>query len=301
MTSGIYALMAVGVALIYGVGRVINFAHGAFYMLGAYGTHVYATYLGVSWIFAAVLSVLSVAALTAVMDRVLIEPLRDNEVIVWILTFALAFGLREGVVLALGARPYSIPAMAPGSVKLLGTTIAAQRLLVVAVSVSCLLALWAFLYGTRWGRSLRAVAQNRDAAHLVGVPVRTAHAAVMAISAALAAIAGIIISPISVVTPDMGLEALLMAFTIVIFGGIGSLKGSLVASLIVGYVGTIGPRRPGRLRRDGGDVRGSRAGAARARCRHRRRLLRHDARPHAGDPAKLAEAPLSHVKVKVTV
>jgi branched-chain amino acid transport system permease protein len=129
--------------------------------------------------------------------------------------------------------------MARGSVRVLGTTIAAQRLLVVAISASCLIALWAFLYGTRWGRSLRAVAQNRDAAHLMGVPVRTAHAAVMAISAGLAAVAGIIISPISVVTPDMGLEALLMAFTIVIFGGIGSLKGSLVASLIVGYVGTI--------------------------------------------------------------
>jgi branched-chain amino acid transport system permease protein len=239
VTSGIYALMSVGVALIYGVGRVINFAHGAFYMLGAYGTHVYATYAGVSWPVAAVLSVLSVAALTAVIDRVLIEPLRDNEVIVWILTFALAFGLREGVVLALGAQPYSIPAMARGSVQVLGTTIAAQRLLIVAVTLVCLVALWAFLYGTRWGKSLRAVAQNRDAAHLMGIPVRTAHAAVMAISAALAAIAGIIIAPISVVTPDMGLEALLMAFTIVIFGGIGSLKGSLVASLIVGYVGTI--------------------------------------------------------------
>ncbi len=239
VTSGIYALMAVGVSLIYGVGRVINFAHGAFYTLGAYGTHLYATRLGVSWPVAALLSVASVAALTALMDRVLIEPLRDNEVIVWILTFALAFGIREGIVLVLGARPYSIPPLLPGSVQVLGATVAVQRLFIVAVSAGCLGALWAFLYHTRWGKALRAVAQNRDAAHLAGVPVRTAHALVMAISAGLAAVAGIIIAPISVVTPDMGLEALLMAFTIVIFGGIDSLKGSLLASLVVGYVGTV--------------------------------------------------------------
>jgi branched-chain amino acid transport system permease protein len=86
---------------------------------------------------------------------------------------------------------------------------------------------------------LRAVALNRTGAHLVGIPVRRAHSTVMAISAALAALAGIVISPINVVTPDMGLEPLLMAFTIVIFGGIGSLKGSLLAALIVGYAGAL--------------------------------------------------------------
>jgi len=83
------------------------------------------------------------------------------------------------------------------------------------------------------------VALNRTGAHLVGIPVRMAHATVMAISAGLAAVAGIIISPINVLTPDMGLEPLLMSFTIVILGGIGSLRGSLVAALLVGYAGAL--------------------------------------------------------------
>ncbi len=238
-TSGIYALMAVGVALIYGVGRVINFAHGAFYTLGAYLTYVYASRLGLGWWAGAALAILSVSLLAAVFDRLLVEPLREREIILWIMTFAFAFAVRELIVIVFGARPYSIPAFAPGSVSVLGQTIAAQRLLIVGTSGLAIGLLWGFLYRTKTGKALRAVALNRTGAHLVGIPVRSAHATVMAISAGLAALAGIVISPINVVTPDMGLEPLLMAFTIVILGGIGSLRGSLVAALIVGYAGAL--------------------------------------------------------------
>ena len=238
-TSGIYALMAVGVALIYGVGRVINFAHGAFYTLGAYLTYVYASRLGLGWWLGASLAILTVSLLAAAFDRLLVEPLREREIIQWIMTFAFAFAVRELIVIVFGARPYSIPAFAPGSVSVLGQTIAAQRLLIVGTSGLAIGMLWAFLYRTKTGKALRAVALNRTGAHLVGIPVRSAHAAVMAISAGLAALAGIVISPINVVTPDMGLEPLLMAFTIVILGGIGSLRGSLVAALIVGYAGAL--------------------------------------------------------------
>jgi len=238
-TSGIYALMAVGVALIYGVGRVINFAHGAFYTLGAYLAYFYATTVGMNWWIASAASVLTVALLAAVFDRLLIEPLREQEILVWIMTFAFAFAIRELIVLLFGARPYSIPAFAPGSVSVLGQAIAAQRLLVVAASGLAIGSLWVFLSSARLGKALRAVALNRTGAYLVGIPVRTAHASVMAISAGLAALAGIIISPINVLTPDMGLEPLLMSFTIVILGGIGSLRGSLVAAFLVGYAGAL--------------------------------------------------------------
>ena len=238
-TSGIYALMAVGVALIFGVGRVINFAHGAFFTLGAYGTYLYATHLGVGWWLGALLSILTVAAFAALFDKFLIEPIRHQEINVWIMTFAFAFAIREGIVLVLGSRPFSIPAFVPGSVEILGQYIAAQRLLIVVVCFVSLSLLWLFLFRTRLGSGLRAVAQNRTGAYVVGIPVPLAHHAVMAISAGLAALAGTIIAPIAVITPDMGLEALLLAFTIVILGGIGSLKGSLLAALIVGYASTI--------------------------------------------------------------
>lgn len=238
-TSGIYALMAVGVTLIYGVGRVVNFAHGAFFTLGAYGTYLYATYLGVGWWIGALLSILTVAAFAALFDKFFIEPIRDQEIHVWIMTFAFAFAIREGIVLVLGSRPFSIPAFAPGSVDILGQTIAAQRPLIVIVCFVSLALLWLFLYRTRLGSCLRAVAQNRTGAYVVGIPVPWTYHAAMAISAGLAALAGIIIAPIAVITPDMGLEALLLAFTIVILGGLGSLKGTLIAALIVGYASTI--------------------------------------------------------------
>lgn len=238
-TSGIYALMAVGVALIYGVGRVINFAHGAFYTLGGYLTYILATFLGFPWYLAGVTAVALVGLMGAAFDRYVIGAIRDREITVWILTFATAFLVREGLVLLLGARPYSIPAFAPGSSRLLGQSIANQRLLIVAASFAALALLWLLLYRTRFGKSLRAVAQTRSGAYLVGIPVERAHASVMGISAALAALAGILISPISVVTPDMGFEPLLLSFTVVIFGGIGSLKGSLVAALIMGYISTL--------------------------------------------------------------
>ena len=117
----------------------------------------------------------------------------------------------------------------------------AQRFTGLGTAVSGLAigSLWIFLRSARLGKALRAVALNRTGAHLVGIPVRMAHATVMAISAGLAAVAGIIISPINVLTPDMGLEPLLMSFTIVILGGIGSLRGSLVAALLVGYAGAL--------------------------------------------------------------
>jgi len=237
--SGIYALMAVGVALIYGVGRVINFAHGAFYTLGAYLTYLMATRLALPWPAAAAAAVLLVGLLGAAYDRYVLAPIREKEITVWILTFATAFLVREGLVLLLGARPYSIPNFAPGSTRLLGQSIANQRLLIVVASAVALGLLWALLYRTRTGKALRAVAQTRYGAYLVGIPVERAHATVMGISAGLAALAGVLISPIAVVTPDMGFEPLLLSFTVVIFGGIGSLRGSLVAALLMGYISTL--------------------------------------------------------------
>jgi branched-chain amino acid transport system permease protein len=237
-TSGIYALMAIGVTLIFGVGRVINFAHGAFYTLGAYFAYFLSAYLGWPLIGAVPMAMIGVALLAMVFDRVFISPVRDRLVIVWMMTFAAAFAVRETIILIVGAQPLSLPPMVSGSVSILGQAVGAQRLLVAGASGLSLLLLFAFLYATRIGKGLRAVALNAQGAHLVGIPVRYANATVMGISAALAALAGIMIAPISVISPDMGLDALMMAFTIVVLGGIGSLRGTLLAALLVGYAST---------------------------------------------------------------
>lgn len=238
-TSGIYALMAVGVSLIFGVGRVINFAHGAFYAMGAYLAFFFAVYLGLGPWFGTILAVVATALFAAAFDRYFISPRRQDHILIWIMTFALAFAIREATILLAGTQPYSINTFVSGSMEILGQTIEAQRVLVVVVSSVTLIFLWLLLNNTQLGRGLRAVAQNEEAAALVGLRVKWIYALVMAMSAGFAALAGILIAPLSIITPDMGLEALLMAFTIVILGGIGSLKGTLLASLIVGYGSTI--------------------------------------------------------------
>jgi branched-chain amino acid transport system permease protein len=237
-TSGIYALMAIGVTLIFGIGRVINFAHGAFYTLGAYFAYFFAAHLGWPMSVSVPLAMLGVALLAIAFDRVFIDPVRARLIIVWIMTFAAAFAVRESIILIVGAQPLSLRPMVSGGISILGQTVGVQRVLVAIVSGLSLLLLFAFLYATRFGKGLRAVALNTQGAHLVGIPVRHANAIVMGISAALAALAGIMISPISVISPDMGLDALMMAFTIVVIGGIGSLRGTLLAALLVGYAST---------------------------------------------------------------
>lgn len=238
-TSGIYALMAVGVTLIFGVGRVINFAHGAFYAMGAYLAFFFSVYLGMGVWLGTALAILSTAIFAAAFDRYFISPRRQDHILIWMMTFALAFAIREMTIVLAGSQPYSIQSLVPGSIDILGQTIEAQRVLVVCVSVVALLLLWLLLHKTQLGRGLRAVAQHEEAAQLMGIRVKWAYAMVMGMSAGCAALAGILIAPLSIITPDMGLEALLMAFTIVILGGIGSLKGTLLASLIVGYGSTL--------------------------------------------------------------
>lgn len=234
-TSGLYAMMAVGVTLIFGVSRIINFAHGAFFTLGAYFCFVFFSWCQLPIAVAILLALAATAVVAVAFDHWFIGPVRDRLVIVWMMTFAFAFAIREVLVLAFGARPYSLPPLIPGSATIFAQAISWQRLLIIAVSMLALGALWWFLNRSRVGKSLQAVAQNVQAAHLVGIPVRWANSIVMAISAALAALAGILVAPIGVISPDMGLDALLMAFTVVILGGIGSVKGTVAAALIVGY------------------------------------------------------------------
>lgn len=238
-TSGIYALMSVGVSLIFGVGKVINFAHGAFYTLGAYFAYYFSIYLGFGIWVGSLCAIVTMATFATLFDAYFISPKRQDHILIWIMTFAVAFLLREGIILVAGRQPYSINSHALGSTIIHGQAIETQRILVVFVSAIALLGLWLLLYKTQLGRGLRAVAQNEEAAKLVGLRVKWAYALVMAISSGLAALAGILIAPLTVITPDMGLEVLLMAFTIVILGGIGSLKGTLIASLVIGYSSTL--------------------------------------------------------------
>jgi len=237
--SSVYALLAVGFTLVFGVARTLNLAHGSFYALGAYGTFLMTTSLRLPLTVAATLAVLIVAALGVVMERVLIRPLRGTGLAVPMVTLAVALVIEQALFLGFGSEYRNVPSFIAASVGVGGVDVSGQRLFTVAVSWSVLSCLWVFVHRTRQGSAILALSQDREAAQYVGIPVDRVYALVMGISAALAATAGVLTAPFLTVQPGMGLMPMIKAFSIVIVGGLGSVRGSIVAALLLGYAETL--------------------------------------------------------------
>jgi branched-chain amino acid transport system permease protein len=237
--SSVYAMLAVGFTLVFGVARTLNLAHGSFYAVGAYGTFLMTTSLKLSLSVAAALAVLIVTALGVGMERVLIRPLRGTGLAVPMVTLATALVVEQVLFLGFGSEYHNVPSFIAASVSVGGVDVSGQRLLTVAVSWCVLSCLWAFVHRTRQGSAILALSQDREAAQYVGIPVDRVYALVMGISAALAATAGVLTAPFLTVQPAMGLMPMIKAFSIVIVGGLGSVRGSIAAALLLGYAETI--------------------------------------------------------------
>lgn len=236
--SGVYALLAVGFALIFGVARIINLSHGAFYMLGAYTT--YALYahghipLGIA-IFGGMAMVFTLAIL---MDRFIVDRVRDSMIKVLMITLALSLFFEQCIFQIFGPEHRNIPGLISGKVTLLGVDIAGQRLMTLIVSFSVIVALWLVITRTRVGNALLATAQDAETAQLMGIHTQRMFMLTMAISALLAALAGAIVASFITVDPEMGLLPMIKAFTIVILGGLGSVGGSIIAAIFIAYMET---------------------------------------------------------------
>lgn len=239
VNGGVYALLAVGFSLIFGVARIVNIAHTAFYMLAAYCFYTLLVRAGLGFALAGVISVIAVVAASVVCYRLVIEPVRQHESAVLIATIALALIFQELMLLAFGGHFLGIPSTLDGVVSVFGVSIPYQRLLVLVVAALMLIATWYLLYRTRLGLAIRATANDLEVANLMGMNVHRVAMATVAISVALAAIAGVVVAPVFVVDPFMWLSPLVTMLAIVVLGGLGSLKGSLIGALIIGYVEAI--------------------------------------------------------------
>ena len=239
VNSGVYALLAVGFSLIFGVARIVNIAHTAFYMLAAYCFYALLTNSGLGFLLSGVIAVVAVTALSVLCYRLVIEPVREHESAVLIATIALALIFQELMLLAYGGNYLGIPSTLEGMVRVLGVSIPYQRLLILLVAAAMLTAVWLLLYRTRLGLAIRATANDLEVANLMGMNVHRVAMASVAISVALAAIAGVVVAPVFVVDPFMWLAPLVTMLAIVVLGGLGSLKGSLIGALIIGYVEAI--------------------------------------------------------------
>jgi branched-chain amino acid transport system permease protein len=239
VNGGVYALLAVGFSLIFGVARIVNIAHTAFYMLAAYCFYTLLTQTGLGFALSGLIAVSAVTLLSVLCYRLVIEPVREHESAVLIATIALALIFQELMLFFFGGNFLGIPSTLEGSVRFLDVSITYQRLLILVVAAAMLALVWFLLYRTRLGLAIRATANDLEVANLMGMNVSRVAMATVAISVALASVAGVVVAPVFVVDPFMWLAPLVTMLAIVVLGGLGSLKGSLIGALVIGYVEAI--------------------------------------------------------------
>ncbi len=239
VNGGVYALLAIGFSLVFGVARIVNIAHTAFYMLAAYAFYTLLVKGGLGFVSSALIAVAGVTLLSVVCYRLVIEPVREHDAAVLIATIALGLIFQEMMLFSFGGHYLGIPSTLDGAVQFLGVSIPYQRLLILVVAAVVLALVWFLLYRTRLGLAIRATANDLEVANLMGMNVNRVAMTTVAISVALASVAGVVVAPVYVVDPFMWLAPLVTMLAIVVLGGLGSLKGSLIGALIIGYVEAI--------------------------------------------------------------
>ena len=239
VTSAIYAMLAVGFTLIFGVARILNLAHGSFCALGAYGAYVLTSVAGLPLLVAAPLVVLGVALFGMGVERVLIRPMRKSQLAVLMISLAVSLVVEQALFLTFGSEYRNVPSFIDTKFHIGGVDVAGQRLLTLVVAVAAIGALYAFIQRTRLGSAILAISQDPEAAQYMGIPSDRIFGVVMAMSAGLAALAGIMAGPFLSVQPSMHLLPIVKAFAIVVVGGLGSIPGSIVAALMLGYAETL--------------------------------------------------------------
>ena len=239
-------LISAGLSLIFGVSRIINFAHGALFMLGAY-LAVTITLVGPQSVgaFAAALAgaTAGLYLLGALLEIGLLRRIyRAAHEFQLLLTFALVFILGDVVKLIWGREDHSVPVPAPltGSSKAFGITFPTYRLFLIAFGLLVAAGLWLLLHRTRWGVLVRAATMDRQMLSALGVNTKWLFTAVFAMGAGLAGLGGALAAPIVAVGPGLHVQVIIDAFVVVVIGGMGSVLGALVGSLLVGVVNAFG-------------------------------------------------------------
>jgi branched-chain amino acid transport system permease protein len=240
--GGTYALLGIGLTLIFGLMHVVNFAHGEFYTLGAYVTFAALVLAGVPFLGALALAVLAGILLGALTERVLLRPLRDESIdTVMLVTIGLWIAMQNGELLLWGGVAKAIPHPFPTAPLVLGpVSLAPLRLFVLAAALALIAAAHLTIQRTRLGRAMRATFQDPDTAALMGVRIGRIRTATFALGSGLAAAAGALLGPIFLAYPSMGDLASLKAFSVVILGGLGNLWGATLGGLILGVAEELG-------------------------------------------------------------
>jgi branched-chain amino acid transport system permease protein len=239
--GSVYALVALGLTLVYGILHIPNFAHGALYMMGGYITLMMMVQYGLHYWLAILVSVIVVGLIGVLMERLVFYPLRhappihDKIAAIGILLFLEAFAQ-----FVWGADYQTMPTPYGQVVQLFGLTFTMQRLLIIIAAIAVMVLLYLFLKKTYTGASIIAMSQDRDGANLVGINTNRVAMLTFLISGGLAAIASSLAAPINLVFPGMGQLVILKAFVIIILGGMGSIPGAIIGGYILGFSESLG-------------------------------------------------------------
>lgn len=245
VNSAVYALIAIGFALVYGVSRVANFAHGALYVACGYTAWSLFNSLNLPYWQSVVFSLVTVTILGVIIYRFLLLRVRGMPVSEIIVSFAIALAILEGLRLQkIGGfggfigPGYMLPVFVDRTVSIFGVIIDLHRILIIGVAVVLVSSIWLFTNFTKTGLALQAIAQNERAAMMLGIDSDWTATIALALGSALAGLAAITILPLAQLTAEAGYEVLTIAIAVCIVGGLGSWKGTVIASLILGYVVT---------------------------------------------------------------
>jgi branched-chain amino acid transport system permease protein len=229
------ALMAIGLTLIYGILLVVNFAHGEFYMLGGIVLWYVMTAASLGYWVSGVITIILVAMLGWVLEVLVFRRFHGDLIGGCIAAIALSIGIQSVAWEVFGPRTRTVPAPVHGTMEIFGAVVSSERLLIAIVSLITILALAWFIKYHKLGKAMRAVSQDSEAARVQGIPALRISALAFAIATGLAALGGALVAPQTFVNPAMGSIPLVFAFIVVIIGGMGSVTGSLIASMIIGF------------------------------------------------------------------
>ncbi|MDP9458699.1 MAG: branched-chain amino acid ABC transporter permease [Actinomycetota bacterium] len=237
LLGGIYGLVAMGLSLIFGVIRVVNFAQGELVMLGMYGAYFAHTQFGLNVYVTVFLVVPVLFVIGVLIQRLIIQPLRDEAAMQLLATFGLLILFQSLVLAGTRGDTYTLrDPVARDTFTLYSANIDYGRLLIVVVTTAIAIGLRQVIQKTTFGRSMRAVTEDRDAARLMGVNVERTFLYTFGIGAALAGLAGVMLAPVYSITPQIGGNFIFAAFAVVVVGGLGSVTGAYIGGFLIGAV-----------------------------------------------------------------
>lgn len=236
MVGMIYVLMAIGFTMVFGIMRIVNFAHGEFYMVGAFLFAILYGSDGMPFAISVLLAVGATALLGLVMERIVFRRFRGNELNGMIASVGVALIIQNSALLMWGSSARTVPPVVSGVLSVGGIVFPWSRLVVIIGAIIAVVSLNLLIGYTRIGRAMRAVAQDAEIAQVQGIRVDVIFPAAFVLGVSLAAFAGVLMAPVLSVSPFIGLAPTLKAFVIVVIGGLGSVPGALVGGLLIGLI-----------------------------------------------------------------